>query len=60
MIWSYGADRTNWINATQDYINQGLPSYDGVEPTGGVGGSGEIGKMEQPPLPRDDNLTNWR
>ena len=60
IIWSYGADRTNWINATQDYINMGLPNYDGVEPTGGVGGSGEIGKIEAAPLPRDDNLTNWR
>ena len=59
-IWSYGWGRTQWINATQDYINQGLPNYDGQSPWGGVGGSGEVGNMEQPALPRDENLTNWR
>jgi prepilin-type N-terminal cleavage/methylation domain-containing protein len=59
-IWSYGADHCNWINATADYVNQGLPSYDGRPPFAATPGTGEVGNMEQPPLAADDNLTNWR
>jgi prepilin-type N-terminal cleavage/methylation domain-containing protein len=59
-IWSYGAGRKQWINATQDYINQGLPNYDGQAPWGTVPGLGEVGNMKQPPLPLDHNLCNWR
>jgi len=59
-IWSYGADRTNWINATSTYTNLGLPNYDGQSPATYPGGLGEVGNMEAVPLARDDNLTNWR
>jgi prepilin-type N-terminal cleavage/methylation domain-containing protein len=59
-IWSYGADRKQWINAQQDYVNQGLPNYDGQSPWGVVTGTGEVGNMEQPPMPLDHNLCNWR
>ena len=59
-IWSYGADHRNWVNATADYVNKGLPNYDGRPPSGVTAGTGEVGNMEQTPLPTDDNLTNWR
>ena len=49
-VWSYGVDHRNWVSATADYVNQGLPKYD----------KAEIDSMEQPPITMDDNLTSWR
>ena len=60
-VWSYGVDHRNWVSATADYVNQGLPNYDGQSPSTAMpAGKGEVGQMEQPPLPQDDNLTSWR
>ena len=59
-VWSYGVDHRNWINAMGDYVNAGLPKYDGSPPSGATPGTGEVGNMEQAPLPQDDNLVSWR
>lgn len=55
-IWSYGADRCNWQNATPAFTNGGMPNYDGTRDLT----SSEAFILEAAPVSGDNNLTNWR
>lgn len=48
LIWSYGYNRRNEINATPVYVNQGLPVYD----------QAEVDRIKKS-LGNSDDISNW-